>query len=327
MVFGTIRLSASWGKPDEDDHAGDRPETDRIRDGLPAPSTVPTVTGDADPFQPLPDRMAGRPVDTTLHDGVPAWLVTPLRDWIAQTLYDEDLARRIALRLRWAPSEIGNGAIEQFVWCRVDQLLTVVDAILQMNTALWQMVVLRRHRHDIGGSDAVQDLAEILTDGGSRYTVDFDRHCLTVLLDSTVTAAASKAIAVDPTAGDHLRAAFSAVYGLVPDPDKAYDEAVLAVEALACPLVCPNNPRRTLGTVIRDLRNQDAQWALAIADDTGQPAGPGRLVEMLALLWAGQSRHAGSPNSRRQGQAEAEAAVHLAVTLVQWLGSGVLYRR
>jgi hypothetical protein len=43
-----------------------------------------------------------------------------------------------------------------------------------------------------------------------------------------------------------------------------------------------------------------------------QPAGPDRLIEMLKLLWQGQSRRGGSPNSRRQTQAEAEAAVHLA---------------
>ncbi|WP_161557854.1 hypothetical protein [Micromonospora sicca] len=48
---------------------------------------------------------------------------------------------------------------------------------------------------------------------------------------------------------------------------------------------------------------------------------------MLALLWKGQSRHAGSPNSRRQSQAEGEAAVHLAATLVQWLAVGVLRRK
>ena len=79
--------------------------------------------------------------------------------------------------------------------------------------------------------------------------------------------------------------------------------------------------------MIADLRDQTGRWELAIGDRTGQPAGPARLVEMLALLWEGQSRHAGSPNSRRQNQAEAEAAVHLAATIVQWLTAGVLRRR
>ena len=48
---------------------------------------------------------------------------------------------------------------------------------------------------------------------------------------------------------------------------------------------------------------------------------------MLSLLWDGQSRHGGAPNSRRQGQAEAEAVVHLAATAVQWFTAGVVRAR
>src|SRR5262249_47436017 len=47
---------------------------------------------------------------------------------------------------------------------------------------------------------------------------------------------------------------------------------------------------------------------------------------MLELLWQAQvSRHGGAPKSRRQNQAEAEAGLHLAPTLGQWLGTRVLY--
>ncbi|GAA4259820.1 hypothetical protein [Dactylosporangium darangshiense] len=279
-------------------------------------------------FQPLADRIGGRPVDTTTYDEVPGWLIEPLRGWIHEAMAgDEVLARRIVMRLRWSHDPFGKGYIFWLTWCNGDQILTVIDAILQLNTSLWAMVELLRHRPDINRTEPVQQLTELLADGSSRYTVDVDRHCLTVLLDPTIAAAADQAVAADPTAGDHLRLAFAAAYGLNPDPDKAYDEAVLAVEAVACPLVCPNDSRRTLGTVIRDLRNQASQWALAITDSSGLPASPVRLVEILALLWEGQSRHAGSPNSRRQSQAEAEAAVHLAAVLVKWLIDGVLYRR
>jgi hypothetical protein len=52
------------------------------------------------------------------------------------------------------------------------------------------------------------------------------------------------------------------------------------------------------------------------------------MVEMLTALWEGQrSRHAGTASARRQTQAEAEAAVHLAAVLVQWLTSGLLRRQ
>lgn len=72
----------------------------------------------------------------------------------------------------------------------------------------------------------------------------------------------------DETAS-YLAAAWTAVYGRNPDSDKAYDEAALAVEAVSCPLVCPTNLHRTLGTVIRDLRSQTTQWELALGDITG----------------------------------------------------------
>jgi hypothetical protein len=62
-----------------------------------------------------------------------------------------------------------------------------------------------------------------------------------------------------------------------------------------------------------------------VGDSPGQPARPDRPVEILKLLWQGQPRHAGSPNSRRPTQVE--AAMHLAAALVQRLSSAVLYRR
>jgi hypothetical protein len=279
-----------------------------------------------DPFQSLPARLAGLTTDDTLHDGVPAWLANPLREWLLGALdHDEGLARRMFMRLRWTPAKPDSSYISALLTRDDGDLLTAIDAVLQLNSGLWQHVEFLKLRPDIRRTDPVTELVGILTDGGSRYTVDGDRRCLTVRLDPTVSSAANMAVAGDPTAGDHLRAAWSAAYGLAPDPDKAYDEAVLAVEALACPLVCPSNPRRTLGRVIADLDNQRAQWGLTVCDSTGQPADPGPLIEMLKLLWQGQSRHAGSPNSRRQTPAEAEAAVHLAATLVQWLTSGVLY--
>jgi hypothetical protein len=51
------------------------------------------------------------------------------------------------------------------------------------------------------------------------------------------------------------------------------------------------------------------------------------LAGMIRLLWEGQQRHAGGPNSREQLQEESEMAVHLAATLVQWFTSGAIRRR
>src|SRR5580658_6798770 len=46
------------------------------------------------------------------------------------------------------------------------------------------------------------------------------------------------------------------------------------------------------------------------------------------LLWTAQrSRHAGGPDTRDQLLTETEAAVTLAITLVQWFASGFVQRR
>lgn len=301
------------------------------------PRTLSGVTQAAAAFQALPDRMAGLPVDDTLHDGVPHWLVTPLQQWLTTTLHgDEWLARRVLIRLRWprnAPvpdSMLLSGATDE-------KLLAAVNALLQLHPD-WD-----RPATDWGGWDPtpgsvewlnerLADLEELFIDGGSLYTVDLANHCLTRRVDATVAEAFAFTVkATDPTAADHLRTAWAAAYGLDPDPDKAFHEAVRAVETIACPLVQPKhaaNGKATFGTVLGELRNAGQVWQLVLPDATGQPRDVAPLVAMLELLWQAQvSRHGGAPKSRRQDQAEAEAALHLATTLVQWLGSGVLYRR
>lgn len=202
-------------------------------------------------------------------------------------------------------------------------LLTIVDAALQLHP-LWNstpanQALLRT---------SLMQLEQILQDAGSLFRVSLEDHCLVCRVDPTVEASASSAIAnAEPTAADHLRLAWTAAYGVLPDSDKAYDQAVLAVESLVCPLVSPRNTRATLGTVIRDLRNQQDQWELAIADGSGQPASIENFIDTLDMLWKSQSRHAGSPGSRTQSRIEGEAAVHLAVMIVQWLTIGVLRRK
>jgi hypothetical protein len=286
---------------------------------------------EARPFQLLADRLAGLPIDETLHDDVPEWLDQPLRDWLQAVFTDEGstgsdrLASRVLMRLRWAKDNPRQTYFSRLAASTRAELLTVVDGVLQLHPA-WDPPV------GIPASlfmTKLRGLDDILTDAGSLYRIDFNGRCLVRRVDATVQAAVEAAIATaTSTAADHLRTAWVAAYGLHPDPDKAYDHAVLAIEELACPLVCPRNNRATLGTVISDLRNQVAQWELSIENtSTGQPSEIDSIIQMLDLLWKGQSRHAGNPNSRQQTQAEAEAAVHMAAALTQWLTAGVLHRK
>ncbi|MEV6369774.1 hypothetical protein AB0L86_23090 [Micromonospora musae] len=280
---------------------------------------------------PLSRRRQGLGPEAPI-EGTPKYLAEELRKWARSELAcDDRFHGELSLRLR-TPAPV-TGTVGE-------QLLDVVDGILYWHP--WRAC-------EDDGDDGEQFTAEqearwqeevtawkatagrvqgILDASGSAWRVNRTLDGLERRLDDTVTAAAELTIATsEDDAADHLGMAWRAAYGRQPDPDKAYDEAVLAVEAVTCPMVSPNNPRPTLGTVIRDLRNQTAQWELGIGDATGSPASIDRLVHMLALLWEGQSRHAGSQNSRRQTQMEGESAVHLAATIVQWLNSGVVRRK
>jgi hypothetical protein len=292
------------------------------------PLLLPSVT-EVPPFQPLADRLAGLPQDETLHDGVPDWLDQPLRDWLESTFKNEGaagaerLASRVLMRLRWAKHHSRQSYVQRLDISSGMELLYVVDAVLQLHPG-WD-------QPDPYGffQSRVLTLDEILTDSASLYRIDQHARRLIHRVDTTVQAAVDTAITTAaPTAADHLHTAWVAAYGFHPDPDKAYDHAILAIEELTCPLVSPQNSKGTLGTVIRDLRNQVTQWELSIGDTTtGRPAAISSLIEMLDLLWKGQSRHAGNSNSRQQTQAEAEAAVHMAAALTQWLTAGVLRRK
>ncbi|WP_433302298.1 hypothetical protein ACQP2F_08650 [Actinoplanes sp. CA-030573] len=149
----------------------------------------------------------------------------------------------------------------------------------------------------------------------------------------TVAAVVEESIRTAPQqAAEHLRSAWDAAYGRHPDADKAFNEAIRAVEEVACPMVenrKANAGSATLGTVIGELRhNSSHKWELALPDATGHPREVGNLVGMMEILWQAQvSRHGGAPKSRRQDDDEARAIVPLASLLVHWMTSGVLRRR
>lgn len=280
------------------------------------------------PWTPLSRRAAGLPPED-LVEGVPRWLHPRLTEWLYHVLQYTDgpvTVLRPGHGLTADTQEVMTRVrIAQQPWLLESDnpaLLDALDAAIRwIDWGEWPMFNAQRNQY---GDPST--LEQILLAANSAWRATWQG--LERRVDPTLTAAVTETIrGANTEAAGHLAAAWTAAYGRQPDPDRAYADAVKAVEALACPLVCPSNPRRTLGTVIADLGNQGAQWALAIGDTTGQPASPDRLIEMLKLLWQGQSRHAGSANSRRQTQTEAEAAVHLAATLVQWLTNGVLYRR
>ncbi len=170
------------------------------------------------------------------------------------------------------------------------------------------------------------ELERLLTAGGSAWRVADDNKALRKRVDPTATGAL-QAIS-DTTAGTHLSAAWTAAYGRHPIPSRAYSEAIKAVEAACIPVVVPGprGAQATLGMVIIELNNHQQDWRLAILS-SGAPADISPLLAMLRLLWQGQTdRHGGSTPTIPVTAQAAEAAVHLAVTLVQWFQSGAIQR-
>ncbi len=176
--------------------------------------------------------------------------------------------------------------------------------------------------------EAAADLAGILEDANSAWTVAH-REAGGYFLARRVPAGADQALAeaLEPAdaAAHHLSAAWELAYQRGPSPGEAYREAVKAVESLACSLVEPNNRKSTLGTVLGVLKTTvgSGRWSAT------PPVTEQLVVEMMSALWQHQlGRHgaAGTVPPPANTAEEAQAAVHLSITLVQWLRSGAFRR-
>jgi len=172
-------------------------------------------------------------------------------------------------------------------------------------------------------------LQEILNQSGSVWTLGRDAEDLPELqrrVDSTVTESVQSAAPPGTSSATHLAKAWSDVYGRNPSPSEGYREAVRAVEAAAAPVVSPTNPSPTLGSMLADLRNKPEKW-----DTVLNPPAPvsdiGAVIAMIELLWKSQLDRHGSPSPAavlHVSQPEAEAALHIAATLVHLFTSGAI---
>ena len=171
-------------------------------------------------------------------------------------------------------------------------------------------------------------LQEILDESGSAWTLGPGLRGLERRVPDAVVKAAREAMTPKDRASAHLSKAWNDVFGRNPDASDGYREAVRAVEAVAQPIIEPNNAKATLGTMIGALRNQTGKWKVALhhPDSLCQTED---FVGMMDLLWKGQHDRHGTGDTDAPldvAQEEAEAAVHLAVTLVQWFRSEVIRR-
>jgi hypothetical protein len=300
--------------------------------------------------------------DETLFEGVPAHLVRPLLHWFGCLFEEmhprgeaERKAHRIAVRLqldlRQVPMErvdfrrvpmerralTSNSAAQALVgYASWGLTRTPGERPLETAIELRRRGLLRKGHGvllldmiDAALTDGVEkkdagELEKLLADGGSAWRVADDTGSLQRRVDpSAIEAFRATAGTV---AAAHLSAAWAAAYGRSPIPSRAYSEAIKAVEAAAIPIVLPRDRIATLGKVIGELSHHSERWELVVSTP-GDSVDISTLLAMLRLLWEGQTDRHGAPITPTPVTAEAaEAAVHLAVTLVQWFNSSAIRR-
>jgi hypothetical protein len=170
-------------------------------------------------------------------------------------------------------------------------------------------------------------LEEILARSGSIWKVG-TRDGLAGLerrVPEGVQIAAEAVMASPTTAGALLSEAWHGAFGREPDFEEAYEKAIKAVEEAGYFIVTPANNKATLGTMARDMESQ-GDWKLELGENAKHPSGD-VVCRMVRSLWEGQESRHGGNGYRKPTQGEAEAAVMLAVPLVQWFSSGAVARR
>lgn len=128
----------------------------------------------------------------------------------------------------------------------------------------------------------------------------------------------TEALAAGDRAAEHLRRAWSKAFARRSDPNGACLEAVAAIEVAAKPVVCPNNSKATLGTIIRDMNSKPSKWTT----DTEADADIEKIVAMLELVWTGHFRHGDEAKPIDVTRDGGMMIVQLASVLVHWFRSG-----
>lgn len=266
-----------------------------------------------------------------LVDGVQPWMRTDIGSWLVKALTissgssskkDMDLVRDYDRRARSVDPlarylGLGTTTLENHLYNDQTLYIRFLDFLV------WS----KSQQLDANLAFLTQ-LDDALEAGGSRWKIGTRRGVpgLEQRVPEGVQQAAEAAMQAPGHAGTLLSEAWHAAFGVDPDFEKAYSKAVKAVEAAVIPVVSPKNASATLGTVLGQMRS-DSDWGLDLTKEHTTHTSAHVVLGMAQALWTGQAdRHAGNTYTPST-QAEAEAAVFLAVPLIQWFSSGAVARR
>lgn len=273
-----------------------------------------------------------------LYDGVPEWLATPLWTWVRDTVtvirtYRDHSGRVPMLNVSLAEAMCQTlqltlpnlRADEVNPTTGTNQLSAAMKVLMRADQPLQVVDYLLAHC----AQAEADELESLLARSKSAWTVgERSGHAgLTRRVPLGVQMGSDAVMARSGSAGVRLARAWEELYGLHPNPSEAYRLAILAVEDAAVPVVSPRNAKATLGTVLKQLEDQ-RDWTLPMARQHPDAGSGAVLVSMLRMLWHGQhDRHGGQPSAPGDvSQAEAQVAVLLGVTLVDWFSAELATR-
>jgi hypothetical protein len=275
-----------------------------------------------------------------LFPGVPPWMRESLWSWLAERLStwvygagrgggystpDSEKIREIERICRVDAQWMGSGSSHSD---RVQGLEALRTALYSDDTTFLTAVDFCLSGNLNG--DQVKELEVILQDSSSKWRVGQigSRAGLVERVDETVQRAADELIGKGERHGKLLAEAWQHAFSMQRNPSSAYRCAVRAVELAATPVLTPKDPQPSLGKMITALRDGMGKWRFAFTVDSA--VDPKKvLLQMMQLLWTNDyARHVTvDPNvPLNVGQEEAESAVVLALTLVNWFASGAIVR-
>lgn len=275
------------------------------------------------PFRPLSARGKETPQFDGLTEGFPRWLHAPVLAWLQPLLngYGVDTDDRLAtlqnaLRLD-PPFNWHAGARSAYRDC-VDRLQTNEGFALDVLDFLVQF---------IGSPSQSQELDTILAIGGSAWEVtptEDERKQLSRRALGPVVQSIDSIRSPSQRAHHHLSEAWSALMGRNPNPSTAYREAIRAVEAAARPVVTPSDSSATLGKIVSAIRGKPEKWSVVL-----DKASASQVADMTDVIWKGQMDRHGTDDPSvplAVSQGEADAAFHIALSLVRLFVSGGISR-
>lgn len=268
-------------------------------------------------WRPLSVRHEPQAVEEhdALHDDVPPWLRAGAAGWVDGQLRNDEralllLEQSLRFPLNWrSGTKSALATVVSEVSGDGERALDVIDYVL-MTAVIWPRFY-----------DIRKDLESMLAVAGSAWMVGQDpegRWCLLRRVDESVEHAAREEMEQAGNAARHLSIAWHRVYGRQPDASGGYREAVRAVEAAVKPVISPNDRLATLGKMIKAVQDKPSKWV----SDLGSLE---VVARMMGELWTAQlDRHGTDDESvpLTVSSSQAEAAVHLAVTLVHWFRNG-----